>query len=113
MTATTERATLPPVTCFPWCQYGNGHGDDVLPEDQACISVPMWVPGSLLRPDPEDTSGEREYVAVHAQAWANGALPTMIHIGQGENYGLEVTTAEARQVAAALIATADLLDGAR
>lgn len=105
-----ERPRLAPVECFPWCTDGNGHGRDILPEDQTCFSVPVQIPGSLLRPDPEDTDGEPEYVAVHAQAWANGALPTMIHIGQSENYGLAVTPDEARQVAEALIAAADLIE---
>jgi len=111
VTATTERATLPPVECFPWCQYGDGHGRDFLPEDQTCFTAETRIPGALLVHDP-GCEDEEEYVSVHAQAWANGALPTMIHIGQSENYGLAVTLDEAAQVARAILRTIATVDGA-
>ena len=28
--------TLPPVTCAPWCQQGDGHPDEFHVEDQTC-----------------------------------------------------------------------------
>ena len=111
MTATTERATLPPVTCFPWCTDGNGHGRDVLPEDQTCFSGLVQIPGSLLRPNPEDTDGEPEYVCVYGEGWANDALPPQIHIGQSESAGLELTLDEAAQVARAILETIATITG--
>jgi hypothetical protein len=106
-----ERQPLPPVTCTPWCSDGNGHGGALFAGDQRCISVPVQIPGSLLRPDPEDTSGEPEYVCVYGEGWANDALPPQIHVGQSEAAGLKLTVDEARQVAAALIAAADVVEG--
>lgn len=76
---------------------------------QACVDAPTRHPGSLLRPD-EDTTSHREHVALTVLAWANDAA-AMICLDRGQHYGLELTTAEARQVAADLIATADRLDG--
>lgn len=37
----TERHTVPPITCAPWCEQGDGHPDDILVEDQIC-----WGPDS-------------------------------------------------------------------
>jgi hypothetical protein len=29
---------LRPVECTPWCREGNGHTDELIPVDQACMS---------------------------------------------------------------------------
>ena len=107
-----DDSPLPPVTCTPWCSDGNGHGGALFAGDQRCISVPVQIPGSLLRPDPEDTSGEPEYVCVYGEGWANDALPSQIHIGQSESAGPELTLDEARQVAEAILRTIATVDGA-
>lgn len=33
-----EPETLPAVECTPWCKYGNGHTDEIHPDDQHCWS---------------------------------------------------------------------------
>lgn len=32
----TKRYTVPPVTCAPWCEQGDGHPDEIFVEDQTC-----------------------------------------------------------------------------
>ena len=111
MTATAERATLPPVTCFPWCQYGNGHGDETHTDDQTCFTAETHIPGALLVHDP-GCEDEEEYVTVHAMAWAAGHRPTEIQVGRGEDIGMQLTIDEAAQVARAILRTIATVDGA-
>jgi hypothetical protein len=35
---TTDRPTMPPITCQPWCSDGEGHADARYAEDQVCFS---------------------------------------------------------------------------
>jgi len=41
-------ATLPPVTCAPWCTDGEGHRDELLWEDQYCSSDEVRVEVSAM-----------------------------------------------------------------
>ena len=111
MTATTERATLPPVECFPWCQYGNGHPNQTLADDQTCFTAETHIPGALLVHDP-GCEDEEEYATVYAMAWAAGHRPTQIQVGRGEDIGMQLTIDEARQVAEAILRTIATVDGA-
>ena len=104
MTATVERLTMPLVTCHPWCIYGHGHPGEVHPDDQACFSTELDVPGTLLDHDPgyED---EAETVDVFAMGWATGHLPTQIQICRSGWAGMSLTVDEAAQVARAILET--------
>lgn len=58
-TTITERKTLPPIQCQPWCVYQDGHAGEVHREDQNCygdsLRVEMtrhkWVAEGHLRAD--------------------------------------------------------------
>jgi hypothetical protein len=111
MSATTERRTLPPVTCEPWCVDGDGHPDEVFHDDQWCRTDETSV---LLTRDYRDhESGETEvdFIAVSLQRFP-GRVPEVSLRHTAPDDDAMLTPAEARGLAALLTATADLLDGA-
>ena len=106
----TDQTTLPPVTCTPWCQYGDGHPREFMAEDQSCFTADTHISASLHDPvEMNDGTTAPEWVSVYGQAWHHGMAPE-IHLGQGEDGGMRLTVSEARQVAAALIAAADVIE---
>src|SRR5665648_88419 len=106
-----ERPRLAPVECFGWCQYGNGHPNATLTDDQTCFTAETHIPGALLVHDP-GCEDEEEYVTVHAMGWAAGHRPTQIQVGRGEDIGMQLTIDEAAQVARAILRTIATVDGA-
>jgi hypothetical protein len=115
MTSTTAPepvvTTVPPVTCEPWCIYGDGHPDCVLAEDQTCYTEEMIVAVPTYYPSVKG-SGETyfsEIVDVYA-AQTSGS-PAHVDLSLGESDTLKLSLSEARSIAAALIAAADLAEG--
>ena len=111
MTEPTERQTLPPITCTPWCMDGDGHPNEVFRADQWCRTEEQ---ATMLTRDYKyrDHTSEVDTVAVSVQR-NPGRLPEVSLRHTAPDDVAYLSPAEARQVAAALIATADLLDGAR
>jgi len=110
-TQADERQTLPPITCTPWCVDGDGHPNEVFHGDQWCHTEEQ---ATMLTRDYRyrDNTSEIDTVAVAVQR-NPGRLPEVSLRHTAPDDVAYLSPAEARQVAAALIAAADLLDGAR
>lgn len=99
---------LPPITCKPWCEAGDGHPGAWISEDQTCkgqerhvpLVLPVRIPGRPLDADPE-------YAQTYlTQQFFEG--PTRVWIGLSETAtGWLSTVKEARAFAAHLLALCD------
>ena len=95
---------LPPVDCAPWCEDGDGHTDRVLhPRDQYCASVDYSVP-MTREPLVEGTEeGTRELDTLRAYLIRERfEAEAHIELGRGDMAGVELTPAEALELARVL-----------
>ena len=109
MSTETERVTLPPVTCQPWCMYGDGHPAEIFRADQWCRSEDVTT--ELVR-DYRHRDGTKEVdsVAVFTVLFPGRTVEVAIdHFASDDE--MFMSPAEARAIASALIAAADLADG--
>ena len=105
-TATTERTTVPPIACRPWCVYGDGHPNETFREDQWCSSEERSIPVSHY-PAVEwaDEEYRPEMVTVYATEHESDAAT--INVSLGDTDALRLSAAEARALAAALLELVD------
>lgn len=104
---------LNPVACFPWCAHGTGHTEGAARNDQWCTTRVTYVPTALypaIRED--DGTHTSEFVKVYGRAHHHG-LAERIHVGLGEDLGIELTPSEARQLAASLLSVATEMEARR
>ena len=101
---TTERPTVSPIVCTPWCYDGGGHTDAVFAEDQTCLGEWHFTPA-------EAVDGHPGQVAVLAYR-GNGKQPDVAVNVEVANVceDLHFTPAHARQFAESLLAVADELE---
>ncbi|MCW2737905.1 hypothetical protein [Nocardioides sp.] len=105
MTTTSPApATLPAVTCAPWCLDGNGHADVPFPEDQVCRGDTVEIELThrpLVQVDEETWTREtvRLYLLRHP-----GALRTSVEMYRGElGETVSLTVDEAEALGRALL----------
>jgi len=103
-----ERQTLPPITCTPWCTDGDGHPNEVFRADQWCRTEER---ATMLTRDYtyRDRTSEVDTVAVSVQR-DPGRFPEVALRHTAPDDAAYLSPAEARQVAAALIAAADVAE---
>ena len=103
----TDRKTYPPITCQPWCAYGDGHPhEDTL--DQTCVGIEQRVTLHLS----EKTNDEREREG-DSPNWQHDYLTVYPHkrfahepdvfLGKGEMHTAEMTPDEAHELGTALL----------
>ncbi|MGV0719008.1 hypothetical protein ABQE93_26770 [Mycolicibacterium sp. XJ662] len=96
------RLVPPPITCAPWCRAGDGHPDALFAEDQFCMGE--WH----VTPVSHDDDGGKVSVLAYQKP---GKLPDVdIEVEVDRPDSLHLTPTEARSLAAALIAVADVVD---
>ena len=111
MSTTTTNSTISPVICKPWCEDQSGHTNAGCFDDQYCMSqevkitashypAEMMIPGEVY---------EMDTFNVYAGHYHKNSV-TRVILGRGDSEFLHMTAVEARQVAAALIATADMIE---
>lgn len=93
---------IPPIVCQPWCELSNGHAEERIPEDQCCNGVEHRVDLHLYEMVNHAGTGEgsgwqNDYLTVFATRAFN--RDPAVFIGRGENAGMDLTLAEARQLA--------------
>jgi hypothetical protein len=71
---TTERRTLPPIVCAPWCEDADGHPDTFLREDQTCWGPATYVDLSLEPTQDEEGAYLPRFGALAYRSWL-GAVP--------------------------------------
>jgi hypothetical protein len=110
MSAATVRHLLPPVACHPWCVYQDGHPNEVHRDDQWCgteyVEIPTRAYPSV---EQQDQTHAPAAIAVYGTAWHHGAVPK-VHVGLGDDRGLDILPAEARELAAQLLRIADVVE---
>ncbi len=106
--APTPVGEMLPLPCTTWCIYQDE-------SEEHCAGQDHRVPLSLH--DRERIYGEEgkagwadDYVSIYA-FHHRLSRASYVHLGHGELAGVELTPAEARRVAAALVAAASQLDG--
>lgn len=111
---TTRAAkSLPPVQCFPWCIHQSGHTEPGLDTHQWCTPADEVEPITLY-PSVEQQDGTFAPDVIRIQGRVNHqGLAARLHVGLGYGYGFEVTVAEARRVAATMVALADKMEDGR
>ena len=103
----SKHQRLPAVQCYEFCIYGDGHAGERLEEDQWCTTPLRKVRASCY---PPTGRGDRETFDISGQAWHYGRAP-VVELSMSERAGYRMTADEARRVAAALLQTADELEG--
>jgi hypothetical protein len=107
---TTDRMIAPPIVCATWCRDGDGHGNDFR-EDQTCDSEPLTFVQSL-EPKWGDIEGDWYPREIETFAQQGPTRPHAVVVYEvGGDAEIHLTAREARQLAAHLIACANLLDG--
>jgi len=71
---TTERRTLPPIACTPWCEDGDGHPDTFIRDDQTCWGPATYVDLSL-EPTQDETGAYLPRIGALAYRQWPGAAP--------------------------------------
>ena len=108
MSTTTEPTTLPPITCQSWCEDGDGHPHEVFRMDQWCRSEEA---ATLLVRDYRHRDGtiEVDTVAVSTVLFPGRTAEVAIRHTAPDDEAF-MSPAEARAIAAALIAAADVAE---
>lgn len=110
------RNPLPPVTCWPFCTYGDGHPGSFHHEDQACYSKDRRTTATLYPPQEyfsaTGTRWEPEFLAVYAMGTHDGT-PNRVVVRVGDADGIDMTAAEARMIASFLFAAIDEISKVR
>ena len=108
---TTERPRVAPITCAPWCRDGDGHPGEWSEDDQRCTSEPVKLLRSLAS-QWEDCGGgwNPTEAEVFAQRGPTTPLAVVLYECGEQDYEVAFTPAEARALAARLIAAADLAE---
>jgi len=101
MSAATERQSLPLVTCTPWCSKGDGHPDELSSKDQWC-GLEIADIGMC-----SDRGGDADSVTVHLQR-VPGRPVEIVFLHEGPQDETRLMPDEARKIAVALIAAADV-----
>lgn len=103
---------LPLRDCEPWCQDGDGHGDEH-PDDRSCWSSFNPIP---LSQHPVIKMGPREWQSAYADVYLRrlptASKPTVQIHSQDDDRVVVLTLEEAarlRDALAAMLATADVV----
>jgi hypothetical protein len=99
-------ATLPPVTCAPWCTDGEGHRDELMWEDQYCSSDEVRVEVSAM-PVVETARGlDRSHLLVGLTTGAPGtpARLTLNTDNLHQTHDINLTFLEATHLAFSVLA---------
>ncbi len=94
----TDTSRLPAVECEPWCRVGNGHTHEWHPDDQWCSSEQQRV--HLTRHGlvkMSDGSHMRDWMALQLYREREGR--PFVHLGHSDEIGVELTPAEALELA--------------
>jgi hypothetical protein len=97
--------TSAPITCQPWCEYGDGHTDE-MPGEQMCSGIERRVLLHLAQKAKGGFPGHEprwahDFLTVYPEKLFGGE-PT-VFLGRGEAAGASLTLDEARQVATELL----------
>lgn len=85
------RRTLPPVECTSWCTHGDGHTEQMFPEDQYCVSASISV--DLLRERPVE--GQLDNLSAQLYRERFEAEPHVeVHQGDGKVASMTLDEAE-------------------
>lgn len=104
---------IPAVLCRLFCSHGTGHTEGANATDQWCTTAVQYVPTHLYPPILEDDGTySAEFIKVYGISHHHGLAPR-IHVGIGESFGIEITAAEARETAAALLKVANQMEVSR
>lgn len=113
MTTNHTPATVPATSCLPWCS----NPDELEPTnspDSGCWSDESTVPTASLR---DGWTVQLQAFTLDTLTAADAAAGTAggsgVVLSQGELHPVVMSAAEARQLAAALVAHADRWDAAR
>lgn len=103
---------MPPVTCQPWCQEGDGHPQEVHPDDQQCSST--W---QILHPAPAGWSHEgaaRDKLSIAAQRrpYIDGGRPLVLIWSELHDVETWLSPSDARALADELVNAARLIEEA-
>lgn len=96
-TTVTERVTLPPIQCKPWCWIQDGHPDERFSDDQRCETGTLTV--DLSTEQYSDFHGLVEHpdrLEVHAQT--RPGEPVVLVVGLTDTLPFYVTPDETRQL---------------
>jgi len=113
MTSMTSSRAVAPIVCAPWCRDGDGHASEHQ-DDQRCSSAPQKVLRTLA-PQWGDTDGgwHPSEAEVFVERGPSFPLAVVLYECGDQDYEVRLTPAEARSLAAHLIAGADLAEAAR
>jgi hypothetical protein len=110
---TTDRPTMPPIACQPWCRYGDGHPDTYHAEDQECWSDELSSEFICVYPADmsKDDSAVLDVSAAHRPT--DHTAPFVVLTVNEKLPEYHMTPMQARVLAAHLTLVADQLDKAR
>jgi hypothetical protein len=114
---TTEMHYTEPIQCMPWCSKADGHPNELHSLDQNCYSGRdyLYLPLNRRSTHPGDEMLDAA-VGVAAKREV-GFLPCVhVHLTMPDpdvDVGVKLTTTEARWLAAELLKTAELVEGAQ
>ena len=100
-------ASVPPIVCTKWCRYAGGHPCEHHVDDQSCVSEERYV-----RPAVRATGGWKDFqtFVVHARRQSATSRADVVFWEQSADCEQRLTVAEARALAANLLAAADLAE---
>jgi hypothetical protein len=114
MSTTTVHEKVSPITCQPWCKYGDGHPNEISRLDQTCYSEEQVVPLPTYYQSVESWGGVyvQQTVAIYVEQQSSTPGPPLVEISlDGAAEMLRMSLSEARSIAAEIIAAADLAEG--
>lgn len=105
-------ATVPAVTCEPWCEDGDGHPHERHADDQWCMS-----PWQVVHPAPAalshgEVGRERLSVAAQRRRYVDGGRPLVLIWSEFHDTEIWLSASDARALADELVAAARLIEEA-
>lgn len=112
-TTTTATTTHAPIVCAPWCSAGDGHSSDHR-DDQRCESEPESLTRSLASQWYDGLGGWHPTVTqVFVRRGPKFPLAVVLYECGEQDYEVALRPAEARALAAHLVAAAEIAEVAR
>ena len=110
---TTDRPTMPPITCQPWCSDGEGHADARYAEDQVSFSDALTSEFAGVYPADMSSKGSPSWEVSAAHRPAERRHPFIVMTVDGSLPEYQMTPMQARVLAAHLTLVADQIDKGR